>query len=76
MKTLTHDAAHYIAQSHTIVPKKLIDLLDSTKNDALTVVQRTTTVQESPSKVVQQVVFKPQAATAHQLNADESPGKQ
>ena len=53
----------------------MIDLLKNTKNNALEVVQRPTTVEESPTNDVQQVVVKLQAATAHQINAGESPGK-
>ena len=68
-------AAHSSAQSHTIIPKNLIDLLNNTGNDALTVVNNARPQQESPANNVHHKVVKPQAATTHQLNADESPGK-
>ena len=68
-------AAQSPAQSHTIIPENLIDLLNNTENEALTVVQHARPQQESPEKVVHYKVVKPQAATTHQLNADKSPGE-
>ena len=68
-------AAQSPAQIPTMIPENLIDLLNNTKNNASAVVQRPTTVQESPANNVQQVVVKPQAATALNINAGESPGK-
>ena len=41
----------------------------------MTAVQHAILQHKSPEKVVHYKVVKPQAATTHQLNADESPGK-
>ena len=75
IQTPPSGAAQSPAQSPTIIPENLIELLNNTGNDASTVAQHARPQQESPEKVVHHKVVKPQASTTHKLNTDGSPGK-
>ena len=67
-------AAQSPTKSPAIIPENLIELLNNTGNDALTVVQHARHLQKSPAKVVHHKVVKTQATT-YQLNTDEIPRK-
>ena len=67
-------AAHSLEKIPIIIQQNLFLLLNNTGNEASTTAQPASPVQESPAKVDHHKSVKPQAATDHQLNADEQPG--
>ena len=66
-------AAQSPAKSPTIIPQNLFTPLDNTKKVATTTVHPASPVKKLPASVDHHKAVKHQAATAHQLNADEQP---